>query len=412
MKYEYWIGWRYLHTRRKRIFLRLMSYLSIIGVAIGTMAMVVTVSVMNGFHSTMLERILGINAHVISLAQDHPSLDELQEESSVLLKTEDVRDASPFIYTQILLRNRDYAAGVVLKGIDVKSASRQSALKKYINRGSLGDLEGSGRLSKILVGSEVAANLGLSVGDKLVAILPFSTDRASPGIMGILLPGFKEFQVAGIFTSGMYEYDNGLCFVSLETAYSFLGTGGQPGIEIWVNDFSRAHTLAQKIQMQLGYNWWVRSWDTMNRSLFNALKLEKMTMLLLLVLIVIVASLNIISSLVVQGIEKTRDVGILKALGSTDMEIKKIFLSQGLWTGVVGVAIGVTTGLVLCFVLDHWHFIHLPQDVYSLSALPVQTNPTDIIIIAAVAIGISILASFWPATRISRIDPSQALRYE
>jgi len=412
MKYEYWIGWRYLHTRRKRIFLRLMSYLSITGVAIGTMAMVITVSVMNGFHKEMLERILGINAHVISLAQNHPSLDELHKESSVLLKNEDIRDASPFIYTQILLRNRDYAAGVVLKGIDVKSASRQNALKKYINRGSLGNLGGDGKLSKILIGSEVAANLGLAVGDKLVAILPFSTDRASPGIMGMFLPGFKEFQVAGIFTSGMYEYDNGLCFVSLETAYNFLGAGGQPGIEIWVNDFSRAHTLAQKIQMQLGYNWWVRSWDTMNRSLFNALKLEKMTMFLLLVLIVIVASLNIISSLVVQGIEKTRDVGILKALGSTDMEIKKIFLSQGLWTGVVGVAVGVTAGLALCFVLDRWHFIHLPQDVYSLSALPVQTNPTDIIIIAAVAIGISVLASLWPATRISRIDPSQALRYE
>ncbi len=409
MKYEYWIGWRYLHTRRKRIFLRLMSYLSIIGVAIGTMAMVVTVSVMNGFHKEMLERVLGINAHVVSLAQDHPSMKELQKESSALLKDEDVKDASPFIYTQILLRNRDYAAGVVLKGIDVKSSSRQSALGKYVSRGSLEDLGGD---NKILIGSEVAANLGLAVGDKFIAILPFSTDRASPGIMGMLLPEFKEFQVAGIFTSGMYEYDNGLCFVSLETAYSFLGTGGQPGMEIWVRDFSKARTLAQKIQMQLGYGWWVRSWDTMNSSLFNALKLEKMTMFLLLVLIVIVASLNIISSLVVQGIEKTRDVGILKALGSTDMEIKKIFLSQGLWTGVVGAAIGMAAGLLLCFVLDHWHFVHLPQDVYSLSTLPVQTKLTDVAIIAAVAIVISILASFWPATRISRIDPSQALRYE
>jgi lipoprotein-releasing system permease protein len=386
-----------------------MSTLSITGVAIGTMAMVVTVSVMNGFHSTMLERILGINAHVVSLAQEHPSMKELQEESSALLETEDVKDASPFIYTQILLRNRDYAAGVVLKGIDVKSASRQNALGKYISSGSLGDLEGDG---KILIGSEVAANLGLAVGDKFVAILPFSSKQPSPGVMGMLLPEFKEFQVSGIFTSGMYEYDNGLCFVSLETAYSFLGTGGQPGIEIWARDFSKARALAQKIQMQLGYGWWVRSWDTMNSSLFNALKLEKITMFLLLVLIVIVASLNIISSLVVQGIEKTRDVGILKALGSTNMEIKKIFLSQGLWTGIVGAAIGGTAGLLLCFILDHWHFVHLPQDVYSLSTLPVQTNPTDIIIIVVVAIGISILASFWPATRISRIDPSQALRYE
>lgn len=226
-------------------------------------------------------------------------------------------------------------------------------------------------------------------------------------------PTMETYQVTGLLESGMYEYDSTFAFVSLAKAQEFLGFGDEvTGLEVRVKDLYQSHIVASEISRKLGFPYWAKDWKRMNRNLFSALKLEKITMFIILTLIIIVAAFNIVSTLIMMVMEKNKDIAILKSMGATSKSILKIFLFEGLVIGTIGTAIGLAGGLFLCFLLKRYQFIQLPSDVYYISTLPVRMDIPDIVIVCVSAIAITFLATLYPAWQASRLNPAEVLRYE
>jgi lipoprotein-releasing system permease protein len=260
----------------------------------------------------------------------------------------------------------------------------------------------------IILGVELANNLGIRQGDWITIISP--TGRLTP--MG-QAPKSKLFKVVGIFQSGMFEYDNTLAYISLNAAQQFLGIGDVvSGIEVRIKDIYKAKEISDELRQRLGPSFWVRDWMQMNRSLFSALKLEKVVMFIILTLIVLVAAFNIVSSLIMLVMEKTRDIAILKAMGATTASIRKIFVLEGFMIGVSGTILGLIGGFSLCAILKRYQFIELPRDVYYISTLPVHLDGLDVLIIALSAIVISLVATIYPSRQAAKLEPAEALRYE
>ena len=272
-----------------------------------------------------------------------------------------------------------------------------------IVEGNLDDL-GDGQ---IILGIELARKLGLIVGDKIVLI---SKLEMTP--MG-MMPQSKKLELAGIFESGMYEYDIGMAYVTIATAQKLYNMGDTvTGIEIKLVDENIADSFAKSLQKKYPYPYWVRSWMDMNYNLFSALKLEKITMSIILTMIILVAAFNIISTLIMIVMEKTKEIAILKAIGSPNQAILKIFMLEGLVIGILGTALGVAGGYLLGYLLKTYQFVKLPADVYYIDTIPVVMRTLDIVIISVSAIAISLASTFYPAWRATRVDPVEAMRYE
>jgi len=288
-----------------------------------------------------------------------------------------------------------------------------SNLPKILKAGKIeslntSELKHGQMLPCLIMGQELAKNLGVWVGDVVSVISPF-------GVITPLgqIPKVKQFLVSGIFASDMYEYDSSLIYISLPQAQQFLDLKeAVTGLEVKIDEIFKAREFARTLQNKLGFPFWTRNWIDMNKSLFSALKLEKTTMFLILILIIVVAALNIGSSLIMMVMEKVRDIAILKTMGSTDKDIMKIFIYQGLIIGFLGTVLGVIGGISICLLLKEYHFIQLPQDVYYISTLPVELRWGDIIAITIGAITLSFLATIHPARQAARLDPVEALRYE
>jgi lipoprotein-releasing system permease protein len=261
----------------------------------------------------------------------------------------------------------------------------------------------------IILGNELARNLGVSQGEPVTVISPLG--RLTP--LG-QVPRSQTFRVTGIFDSGMYEYDSTIVYVSLWAAQRFLGIGNRvTGIEVRVADIYEADRVAKAIGKALGgYPYWSRDWMRMNKNLFSALKLEKIVMFIILTLIILVAAFNIVGTLIMVVLEKTRDIAILKSMGATGRSIMKIFMIEGAVIGLVGTILGLLGGFTLCELLATYKFIELPQDVYYISTLPVKMDPVDVALIAVAAMVISLVATLYPAWQASRLDPAEAIRYE
>jgi lipoprotein-releasing system permease protein len=297
--------------------------------------------------------------------------------------------------------------GIVVKGIRPSDEVRVNRLGSYMKEGSL-DLSGGG----IVLGSELASRLGLRVGDSVWLVSPaaFGSKAGGEPSGG---KGGAAFKVAGIFTSGMYEYDSGLAYIDLAAAQEFMGAGSLvSGAGIRVTDPLKVAETRRALQMGPCRQQSVRTWMDLNRNLIAALKLEKTVMFIILTLIVMVACFNIASSLIMTVLEKTRDIGILKAIGATDVNIMGIFSTQGVLIGSVGTALGAALGLAACWCLKTYRFISLPKEIYYIDRLPVRMDPYDISLIVIVSVLISLVASIYPAYRASKLDPVEALRYE
>jgi lipoprotein-releasing system permease protein len=314
-----------------------------------------------------------------------------------------------------MISSRKAISGAVLRGIEPKTASKVINLPKNLRSGSLDELEaekkpeGMRSTPGIILGNELARNIGVSRGEPVTVISPLG--RLTP--LG-RVPRSQTFRVAGIFDSGMYEYDSSIAYVSLWAAQRFLGIGERvTGIEVRVDEIYEADRVARAIGKALdGYPYWSRDWMRMNKNLFSALKLEKIVMFIILTLIILVAAFNIVGTLIMVVIEKTRDIAILKSMGATRRSIMKIFMIEGAVIGLVGTLLGLLGGYTLCKLLATYKFIELPSDVYYISTLPVQMNPLDVAIIALAAIVITLAASVYPAWQASRFDPAEAIRYE
>jgi len=406
--YELFLGLRYLKAKRKQRFISVITIISVLGVMVGVMALVVVLSVMNGFRSDLMSKILGVNSHVLVLNLSG-TFNGYQEVAEKVKKVDGVVAITPFVYTQVMLNNSGNVSGAVLRGVDPKSAARVVSFDKMIKEGSLSSLsEAENGIPSIIIGSELAKQIGAATGSLVTVISP--EGKLTP--LG-RTPNTKRFKVTAIFDSGMYEYDASMVYISLREAQRFLALGDSvTGLELKVKEVYQSDIIARKIQKSLGYPYWTKDWKLMNRSLFSALKLEKLTMFVILTMIVLVGALNIISTLVMVVMEKTRDVAILRAMGASARSIMSIFMFQGILVGVIGTISGLCSGLGLCWLLSKYQFIDLPSDVYYISKLPVQVSVSDVSIVAGAAVVISFLATLYPAWYASRLNPVESFRYE
>ncbi len=406
--FELFLGIRYLKAKRKQRFISVITIISVVGVMVGVMALVVVLSVMNGFRSDLMNKILGVNSHVLVLNLGG-TFGGYREVAEKVETVEDVVAVTPFIYTQVMLNNAGRVSGAVLRGVAPESAGRVVNFNKMIKEGSLSTLKDiKNGIPAIIVGSELAKQIGASPGSLVTVISP--EGKLTP--LG-RTPNTRKFRVTGIFDSGMYEYDASMVYISLKEAQRFLALGDKvTGLELKVKNVYQSDLVARKVQEKLGYPYWTKDWKMMNRSLFSALKLEKLTMFIILTMIVLVGALNIISTLVMVVMEKTRDVAILRAMGATSRSIMSIFMFQGILVGLIGTITGLLSGLGLCHLLARYQFIDLPSDVYYISKLPVQVSSWDVSIVAMAAVIISFLATLYPAWYASRLNPVESFRYE
>jgi lipoprotein-releasing system permease protein len=416
MKYEWFIGLRYLKAKRKQTFISIITIISIAGFTLGVWALIVVLAVMSGFEKTLKEKILGTQAHLVVLKAGQGGMDHYEEVLKQVQEVKGVVSAAPFIFNQVMLSSESSVTGGVIKGIDPDRVGKVTELAHNMKAGSLQDLKGGSDSPGIILGVELAKNLGVSLNDAIQVISPLGT--ITP--MG-MMPKLKRFRVVGIFYSGMYEYDSSMAYLSIESAQKFFGMGARvTGIEVKTNDIYKVKKIEKEIRQKIGFPFWTKDWMEMNRNLFSALKLEKIAMFIILVLIVLVAAFNIISTLIMVVMEKHKDIAILKSMGASSMGILKIFIIEGGVIGVVGTFFGTVIGLATAlnlekvsgFVENLFGFKILSSDVYYIDKLPSQVNPLDIALIVMTAILISLLATLYPSWRASRLDPAEALRYE
>ncbi len=409
MQFELFVSLRYLLARRKQAFISVISLISVLGVAIGVASLIVVLGVMNGFSDNLRDKILGINSHLIvgSVKQTISGYDRLVDKS---LKVEGIDAATPFIYYEVMLSTPSGVKGVVLRGIDPATAGDVLSVERDMKAGSLRNLAEAGDHPGIVVGKELATRLGLTLGSRVSLLAP-SGKKSAAGFS----PKILFFEVVGIFNSGMFEYDSSLVFVSIPSAQSILGFEGDyvTGIEYRVSDIDAVQETGEILVRALGgFPLYSRNWIDMNQNLFAALKLEKTAMAVILIMIVLVGSFSIITTLVMMVMEKTKDIAVLMALGATPPQIRNIFILQGTLIGALGTSLGFGLGLGICSLLQKYQFIKLPADVYYLDHLPVKTEMLDISLIAVAAMILCFLATLYPARQASRMQPTEALRYE
>jgi lipoprotein-releasing system permease protein len=416
MKYEWFIGLRYLKAKRKQTFISIITVISIVGVTVGVTAMIIVLSVFSGFEKTLKEKILGTQAHLVVLKASQQGMDHYEEVLKQVQEVKGIVSAAPFILNQVMLSSESNVTGAVIKGIDPDRVGKVTELAHNMKAGGLHDLKGESDSPGIILGVELAKNLGVSLNDAIQVISPLGT--ITP--MG-MMPKMKRFRVVGVFYSGMYEYDNTMAYVSIEGAQKFFGMGARvSGIEIKTNDIYQVKEIGKEMRKKLGFPFWTKDWMEMHRNLFSAMKLEKIMMFIILVLIILVAAFNIISTLIMVVMEKYKDIAILKSMGASSKGILKIFVIEGLVTGVVGTVLGTILGLVVVFNLSGIQGLLekllglkiLASDVYYIDKLPSEVNPLDIALIVMTAILISLLATLYPSWRASKLDPAEALRYE
>ncbi|RLB23549.1 MAG: lipoprotein-releasing ABC transporter permease subunit [Deltaproteobacteria bacterium] len=407
MFFELFLGLRYLKAKRKQAFISVITIISILGVMVGVMSLIVVLSVMNGYRADLISKILGVNSHVLVMSYSG-TFGNHEKLKKVVRRIEGVEACVPFIYAQVMVNHFGNSSGAILRGVDARDPSTVKFLGPMVKNGSIASLENGKGPPPIVIGKELAKQIAAHIGDIISVISP--EGKLTP--LG-RVPNSKKFKVVGLFDSGMYEYDASMIYVSLSSAQKFLGIGNKvTGLEVKVKDVYKADELARKIQKILGYPYWTKDWKAMNRNLFSALKLEKITMFVILTMIILVGALNIISTLIMLVMEKTKEVAILRAMGASARSIMAIFVFQGLFVGVLGTIIGLFSGLGLCELLAKYKFIKLPSDVYYISTLPVKVQWGDVAIVTIAAIAISFFATLYPSLYASRVNPVEALRYE
>jgi lipoprotein-releasing system permease protein len=407
LPYQLFIALRYLRTKKKQRGISFNTLISTGGVAVGVMALLVVLSVMSGFHEDLQKKILGVNAHVVVLNY-RGTMPEYQDVIKKIQGDTDVLSSAPFILGQVMVSSGKRAQGVFLRGVDPEAELRTTEVGKFMQEGGLDGLAPKDSIPGIIIGRELSNSIGVFRGDLVTILSPIG----KIGPLG-MLPKVRQFRVAGIFEVGMFEYDSNLVLTNLKAAQDFFDLGDAvTGIQLKLDDIYKAPAVRDRMQKILGFPLYAKDWMQMNRNLFSALKLEKFAMFIILVLIILVASFNIVSTLIMNVIEKKREIAILKTMGATDQSIMNIFMMQGIFIGIFGTLVGLAGGYLLCYVLNTYQIIKLPADVYYLSHLPVKTKLTDFLVVSLSAILISFLATLYPAWQAARINPVEPLRYE
>ena len=406
--FELFLSLRHLKSKKRERFISIATFICFLGVSLGVMALIVVLSVMNGFQEAIKEKILALSAHVLVLNHQGPFLPE--EASEKLKGLKEISSLSPMVLTQLMVSSDYASSGAVLRGI-----TREAPEVSYLQEKLL-DGERNLKSGEVWIGVELSKILGVRVGDRLRLVSP--SGRFHPFGM---IPRVKDVVISGIFQAGMYDYDVALILAPLEDVQSFLSLGNKvTHLAIRVKDIYQAHTVSKQIQRLLGGFFFTRDWMEMNKNLFYALRMERRVMFILLSLIVAVGAFNIIGVLMMSVMERRREIAILRSMGAQKKTILKIFLYQGLLIGTIGTFIGTLGGIILSLNISRianmletlFGLKFLPPDVYYITEVPSKLDLTDTVAIVVLALSLSLLSSLYPAWKASNLDPVEVLRYE
>ena len=412
--YEYFVGLRYTRAKRRNHFISFISMTSMAGIALGVAALIVVLSVMNGFQKELRTRILGVASHVQIQGFDVAGLADWPAVAEQARKHPQVIGAAPYVMAQGLLSFERTVQGGLIRGIEPGLENDVAEFGSNMKKGSLADLR-AGEFGVVL-GSELARNLGVRMGEKVTVIAP----QGQVTVAGVL-PRIKQFRLVGIFEVGMYEYDSGLALINIADAQKLYRMDTRvSGVRLKLRDLFAAPQVARDLLRDLTADTYVTDWTRSHANFFRAVQIEKRVMFIILTLIVAVAAFNIVSTLVMAVTDKQADIAILRTLGASPGGIMKIFIVQGALIGVIGTLIGVVGGVLLALNIDvvvpfierTFSVQFLSKDVYYISDLPSDLVWADVIVIALVSFGLSLLATLYPSYRASRINPAAALRYE
>jgi lipoprotein-releasing system permease protein len=412
---ELGIAWRYLRSRRGSKLLSLISLIAIGGVLVGVSALIVIIGVMNGLQHDLREKILvgSPDIRVLSYGEDL-KIDDWQATLNKVRAQPGVVTAAPFVLTEALMTaGHDYAGAAYVVGIlpQARGVPDVTTIRRHAISGDFRFASSDGTHRGVVLGKLLAARFNKWPGDTVTLLSSGGAKiNASTGAM---IPKIERFEVTGIVSTGMYEYDNAYAFIALDKAQDLAGLGsGVTGIEVKTTDRWSASSVAARLTAVLGWPFRTVDWEEQNHSLFQALKLEKLGMGVILLLIVLVAAFNIVSTLTMVVADKTREIGILKAMGMPSKSIRRIFLAQGFVIGVVGTFLGLATGLAAALALDKYKFISLDPQVYFIDHLPISMQTPDVLWIVAASIAIAAIATIYPSVQASRLYPIEAIRHE
>jgi lipoprotein-releasing system permease protein len=409
LPFELYVALRYLVARRRQAFISLISFISTIGVAVGVMALIIALALMTGLQGELRDRIVGSAAHVYVWKVGEGGVADYDAEAKKLRAVPGVRGAAPALLGKALVSTDHGEAFITIKGVDPALEVTVTEIERAIRKGAIADLEtvSPDGISGIAIGEGLATQLGVVVGDTVSVLTPHGT--LSP--MGIM-PRARRLRVAAIFGLGLYEFDSAYGFVSLAVAQRLLDRDRPDFVQLRVEDIYAAPAVAASITERYGKDYLTQDWAGMNRSLFSALWLEKMAISITIGLIVMVAALNIVASLVLLVMEKSRDIAILKTMGASASSIMGIFMLQGLVIGLAGTLAGAAAGYGIVHVLDTYKLIQLPMDVYQVAHVPFKILTADLVLVVVSAVVVCFLATIHPSRQASRLDPAQALRYQ
>ena len=416
LPFEFLIGLRYTRsgrrTGRKDRFVSFISATSVVSIALGVMALIIVLSVMNGFQTQVRDRMLSVIPH-IQISSGTGPVSDWRSLAAVAEKNSEVRGAAPFVEGQGLISTGDRVIGTMVEGVDPKEEVKASEVASTMPAGTLDSLT-PGSFHAV-IGSVLAARLGVAPGDKIALVVPQGTTTPAG-----MIPRVRTLTVSGIFTAGHFEYDSTMLFMNIEDAAALFRTGGPMGVRVRVADMQEAPAVAESLMKSLPPGYFARDWTVENKTWLAAVQVEKRMMSIILFLIVLVGAFGLVSTLVMTVTEKQSDIAILRTLGASPGSIMKIFMIQGAVIGVIGVASGVAIGLLIACNLGSivsaieavFHVEFLPQSIYLISGMPSEPRASDIIPIAVFSLFLSLAATVYPSWRASRIRPAEALRYE
>ena len=411
LPFELYIATRYLLARRRQAFISLISAVSIAGVAVGVMALVVAQALMTGMQQELRDRIIGSAAHVYVWKITGGGFADVSEETERLTAVPGVVGAAPSILGKAVATAAGGDAFISLKGIDPELEGQVTDVASSVRHGSLGalnEVQPGALLGGVVIGSSLAASLGAFVGDTVSVLTPQSYVLSPMGV----IPRPRRLKVVGIFSLGLYEYDNAYGFVTLDVARRLFKKDRVDMMQLRVNDLDDAPDVARAVTETLGPGYLAEDWAQMNRALFSALRLEKLAIGITIGLIMMVAALNIVASLILLVMEKSRDIAILKTMGASGRSIRGIFMLQGGIIGAVGTTVGAVCGFLISYVADRYQLIRVPIDVYDIAWIPFIIEPVDFLLVVGVALLICLFATIYPARQASRLDPAEALRHQ